>query len=80
MVHALGGGAGSGAGSLLLQRLADEYHDRIIVSYPVFPSPLTSDVVTEPYNAVMRQLDSVLWIVCSGKRVPDCDFRMASSR
>jgi tubulin beta len=52
-VHALGGGTGSGMGSLLLQNLADEYPDRINLSFPVFPSPKTSDVVTEPYNAVL---------------------------
>lgn len=52
-MHALGGGTGSGTGSLLIQHLADEYPDRINISFPVFPSSKTSDVVLEPYNAVM---------------------------
>lgn len=53
IVHALGGGTGSGMGSLLIQHLVDDYPDRINLSFPVFPSPKTSDVVTEPYNAVL---------------------------
>ena len=40
-------------GSLLFQNLADDYPDRLNVSFPVFPSSETSDVVTEPYNAVL---------------------------
>ena len=40
-------------GSLLFQNLADDYPDRLNVSFPVFTSSETSDVVTEPYNAVL---------------------------
>ena len=38
-VHSIGGGTGSGMGTLLLSKLREEYPDRIMVSYPVFPSP-----------------------------------------
>merc|ERR1712091_448692 len=51
--HSLGGGTGSGMGTLLISKLREEYPDRIMVSYPVFPSPKVSDVVVEPYNATL---------------------------
>eukprot|EP01025_Chloroclados_australasicus_P040831 TRINITY_DN4291_c0_g2_i1.p1 TRINITY_DN4291_c0_g2~~TRINITY_DN4291_c0_g2_i1.p1 ORF type:complete len:797 (-),score=79.39 TRINITY_DN4291_c0_g2_i1:752-3142(-) len=51
--HSLGGGTGSGMGTLLLQRLREEYPDRIMMSYPILPSPKVSDVVVEPYNATL---------------------------
>ncbi|KAK9886018.1 hypothetical protein WA026_014804 [Henosepilachna vigintioctopunctata] len=53
MIHSLGGGTGSGLGSLLLDKMREEYPDRIICTYSVFPSPRTSDAVVEPYNCVM---------------------------
>jgi tubulin beta len=49
--HSLGGGTGSGLGSLLLNRLRDDYSDRILCTYSVFPSQKMSDTVVEPYNA-----------------------------
>jgi len=52
-VHSIGGGTGSGMGTLLLSKLREEFPDRIMVSYPVFPSPKVSDVVVEPYNATL---------------------------
>eukprot|EP00963_Diacronema_lutheri_P013733 scaffold2696_cov333-Pavlova_lutheri.AAC.2 len=51
--HSLGGGTGSGMGTLLISKLREEYPDRIMVSYPIFPSPKVSDVVVEPYNATL---------------------------
>merc|ERR1712072_1112794 len=51
--HSLGGGTGSGMGTLLISKLREEYPDRIMVSYPVLPSPKVSDVVVEPYNATL---------------------------
>ena len=53
LVHALGGGAGSGLGTLLLERLCDEYADRMIASFPVFPAAAASDAVLETFNAAM---------------------------
>merc|ERR1719262_1094584 len=53
ITHSLGGGTGSGMGTLLISKLREEYPDRIMVSYPVFPSPKVSDVVVEPYNATL---------------------------
>lgn len=53
MVHSIGGGSGSGMGSLLLQKLKEEYPDRIINSFSVIPSPKVSETVVEPYNAIL---------------------------
>jgi len=51
--HSLGGGTGSGMGTLLLLKIRDAYPDRITTTYSVFPSPKVSDTVVEPYNAVL---------------------------
>lgn len=53
IVHSLGGGTGSGMGTLLLTKIREEYPDRIISTFSVLPSPKVSDTVVEPYNAVM---------------------------
>ncbi|XP_048005851.1 tubulin beta chain-like [Leguminivora glycinivorella] len=53
IVHSIGGGTGSGLGTLLLSNLREEYPDRIIVPFTVVPSPKVSDTVVEPYNATL---------------------------
>jgi len=51
--HSLGGGTGSGMGTLLLLKIRDGYPDRITTTYSIYPSPKVSDTVVEPYNAVL---------------------------
>ncbi|OMJ29467.1 Tubulin beta chain [Smittium culicis] len=53
VVHSIGGGTGSGMGSLFTQKLREEYPDRMMATYSVIPSPKVSDTVVEPYNAVL---------------------------
>jgi tubulin beta len=53
LFHSLGGGTGSGMGTLLLLKIRDGYPDRITTTYSVYPSPKVSDTVVEPYNAVL---------------------------
>ncbi|KAK7575659.1 hypothetical protein V9T40_011945 [Parthenolecanium corni] len=53
LVHSIGGGTGSGLGSLMVERIRDMYPDPIISTHTVIPSPKVSDVVVEPYNAVL---------------------------
>ncbi|XP_036915883.1 tubulin beta-1 chain [Sturnira hondurensis] len=53
LVHSLGGGTGSGLGTLLLNKIREEFPDRILNSFSVMPSPKVSDTVVEPYNAVL---------------------------
>merc|ERR1712164_119560 len=53
LVHSLGGGTGSGMGTLLISKVREEYPDRIMCTFSVIPSPKVSDTVVEPYNAVL---------------------------
>ena len=39
--------------SLLISKIREEYQDRIIETFSVFPSPKVSDTVVEPYNSTL---------------------------
>ena len=43
LTHSLGGGTGSGMGTLLISKIREEYPDRIMNSYSVVPSPKVLD-------------------------------------
>jgi tubulin beta len=51
--EALGGGTGSGLGSLLLNKIREEFPDIMLATFSVFPSPKVSETVIEPYNFVL---------------------------
>lgn len=51
--HSLGGGTGSGLGTLLTSKIREEYPDRMLCTFSVVPSPKVSDTVVEPYNAML---------------------------
>jgi len=51
--HSLGGGTGSGMGTLLLSKVREEFPDRMMCTFSVVPSPKVSDTVVEPYNATL---------------------------
>lgn len=53
VAHSLGGGTGSGLGSLLMSKIREEYPDRLMSSFCILPSPRVSETVTEPYNATL---------------------------
>jgi tubulin beta len=53
VTHSLGGGTGSGMGTLLISKIREQYPDRILATFSVFPSPKVSDTVVEPYNATL---------------------------
>ena len=53
MAHSLGGGTGSGMGTLLISKIREEYPDRIMMTFSVIPSPKVSDTVVEPYNTTL---------------------------
>ncbi|GAA5987771.1 hypothetical protein JCM10908_007206 [Rhodotorula pacifica] len=53
LVHSLGGGTGSGLGTLLLSKIREEYPDRMLATFSVLPSPKVSETVVEPYNATL---------------------------
>ena len=39
LTHSLGGGTGSGMGTLLVSKIREEFPDRIMNTFSVFPSP-----------------------------------------
>lgn len=53
VVHSLGGGTGSGMGTLLISKIREEFPDRMLATFSIFPSPKVSDTVVEPYNATL---------------------------
>lgn len=52
VIHALGGGTGSGLGSLIIESIKEKHPEAPILSCAILPSPQVSSVVTEPYNTV----------------------------
>ena len=56
MTHSIGGGTGSGLGALVAVKVREEYPDKLLNTYSVFPSPKMCDSVAhirEPYNAML---------------------------
>jgi len=53
LTHSLGGGTGSGMGTLLISKIREEFPDRMMATFSVVPSPKVSDTVVEPYNATL---------------------------
>ncbi|KAG1368785.1 Tubulin alpha-3 chain [Cocos nucifera] len=51
--NAVGGGTGSGLGSLLLERLSVDYGKKSKLGFTIYPSPQVSTAVVEPYNSVL---------------------------
>merc|ERR1712025_758799 len=51
--NSVGGGTGSGLGSLLLERLSVDYGKKSKLGFTVYPSPQISTAVVEPYNSVL---------------------------
>ena len=51
--HSLGGGTGSGMGTLLISKFREEYPESITETFSIFHSPRVSDVYSEPYNATL---------------------------
>eukprot|EP01097_Dermamoeba_algensis_P002054 TRINITY_DN1818_c0_g3_i2.p1 TRINITY_DN1818_c0_g3~~TRINITY_DN1818_c0_g3_i2.p1 ORF type:complete len:448 (-),score=109.18 TRINITY_DN1818_c0_g3_i2:234-1577(-) len=51
--HSVGGGTGSGLGSLILERLSSDYTKKCKLDFCVYPSPQISTSVVEPYNSVL---------------------------
>jgi len=51
--HSLGGGTGSGLGSLLLEQFSNDYGKKSKLEFAVYPAPQVSTSVVEPYNTVL---------------------------
>ncbi|KAN0000031.1 hypothetical protein ACTFIZ_008494 [Dictyostelium cf. discoideum] len=53
VTHSIGGGTGSGLGTLLISKIREEFPDRMMCTFSVVPSPKVSLTVVEPYNATL---------------------------
>ncbi|EOD51079.1 putative beta protein [Neofusicoccum parvum UCRNP2] len=53
ITHSLGGGTGSGMGTLLISKIREEFPDRMMATFSIMPSPKVSEVIVEPYNATL---------------------------
>jgi len=51
--NSLGGGTGSGFGSLLLEHISADYIKKCKLAYTIYPAPQLSTAVVEPYNSVL---------------------------
>ena len=51
--NSVGGGTGSGFGSLLFERLSLDYPKSVKLGFNIYPSPKFSSAITEPYNSVL---------------------------
>lgn len=51
--NSLGGGTGSGLGSLLMERLSADYGKISKLGLNIYPSPQISNACVEPYNSVL---------------------------
>ena len=51
--HSLGGGTDSGMGTRLISMIKNDYADRMIETFSVFPSAKVSDTVVELYNTTL---------------------------
>jgi hypothetical protein len=47
LFHSLGGGTGSGLGTLLMNKLREEEPDRMLATFSIMPSPKVSETVVE---------------------------------
>uniref|UniRef100_A0A182MUA2 Tubulin alpha chain n=1 Tax=Anopheles culicifacies TaxID=139723 RepID=A0A182MUA2_9DIPT len=53
MFHSVGGGTGAGLGTLMLERLGEDFGKTSRIEFDIFPSPKVSPVIVEPYNAIL---------------------------
>ncbi|CEF67689.1 Alpha tubulin-like protein [Strongyloides ratti] len=51
--HSFGGGTGSGLTSLLMERLSLEYGKKSKLEFSIYPAPMISTAVVEPYNSIL---------------------------
>jgi len=51
--HSVGGGTGSGLGSLILERIAVDYRKKSKIGFEIYPSPTIATSVVAPYNALL---------------------------
>ncbi|KAJ3343763.1 Tubulin alpha-2 chain [Gonapodya sp. JEL0774] len=53
LFHSFGGGTGSGFTALLMERLSQDYGRKSKLEFSVYPAPMVSTAVVEPYNSIL---------------------------
>jgi len=53
MFQSMGGGTGSGLGSLILEKIAMDYGKKCKLNFNIFPSPRLSNTIIDPYNSIL---------------------------
>nr|GEV46833.1 beta-tubulin [Tanacetum cinerariifolium] len=54
--HSFRGGTTSGMETLLTSKMKEEYQDRMMLTFSIFPLPKVFDIVVESYNATFSPL------------------------
>ncbi|ETO32482.1 Tubulin beta chain [Reticulomyxa filosa] len=65
ITHSLGGGTGSGMGTLLVSKIREEYPDRMLATFSVFPSPKVMHQLVENADEVMVIDNEALYHICN---------------
>ncbi|KAI9594427.1 alpha-tubulin [Syncephalis fuscata] len=65
LFRSFGGGTGSGFGSLLMERLSEDYVRQSRLEFSVYPAPQISTAVVEPYNTVLTTHTMFEHVDCS---------------
>ncbi|XP_050546811.1 tubulin alpha-2 chain-like [Daktulosphaira vitifoliae] len=63
--RSIGGGTGSGLGTLLIESIKDLYLNKTVLDFNVYPSPQLSSVIVEPYNAILTTHHVLDLVNCS---------------
>jgi tubulin alpha len=51
--RSVGGGTGSGLGSLLMEQLSSYYENKLKFDFSIYPAPQVSTSMVEPYNSIL---------------------------
>ena len=65
LFHSFGGGTGSGFAALLMERLNEIYPKTSLLEFSVYPAPMVSTAVVEPYNSVFVTHSTIEHSDCS---------------
>ncbi|KAI8057798.1 putative alpha-tubulin [Syncephalis plumigaleata] len=65
LFRSFGGGTGSGFGSLLMERLTQDYGKKTKLEFGIYPAPQISTAVVEPYNTVLTTHTMLEHVDCS---------------
>ena len=65
LTHSLGGGTGSGMGTLLISKIREEYPDRIMLTFSVVPSPKVFQLILYQFSILTNIYDKCPFRYCT---------------